>query len=68
MEKFKIIKPKRNNDTITRTIRMNGTTFDKITDLADKHEVSFNYLVNQLIEYGLSNIEDTSENRKELKV
>ena len=47
---------------------MNGTTFDKITDLADKHEVSFNYLVNQLIEYGLSNIEDTSENRKELKV
>ena len=47
---------------MTRTIRMSGTTFDKITDLAYKHEISFNNLVNQLIEYGLSNIEDAEEN------
>lgn len=68
MEKFKIIKSQKSNDTVTRTIRMSGTTFDQITDLAYKHEISFNNLVNQLIEYGLSNIEDAEENKKEIKL
>ena len=56
MEKFQIEKNKKSNDTITRTIRMNGDTFDKISDLAKKNNLSFNYVVIQLIEYGLKNI------------
>ena len=64
MEKLKILKSQKNNDTITRTIRMNGATFDKITELADKNGISFNNLVNQIIEYGLNNIDD----REEIKI
>lgn len=36
MNKFKISKSSKSNDTITRTIRINGTTFDKINELAEK--------------------------------
>ena len=37
MEKLKIVKEQKGNDTITRTIRMSGTTYDKINDLAEKN-------------------------------
>lgn len=46
------------NDTITRTIRISGDTFDKITELAEKNGLSFNSVVNQIIEYGLENIQE----------
>lgn len=58
MEKLKIEKNKKSNDTITRTIRMNGKTFDKINELAEKNKLSFNSVINQIIEYGLKNIEE----------
>lgn len=58
MKKFKIEKTSKNNDTITRTIRMSGTTFDQINELAKKNNLSFNNVVNQLIEYGFNNLED----------
>lgn len=58
MGKLKIIKEAKGNDTVTRTIRMNGKTFDKINSLAEKHEISFNSVVNQIIEYGLQNLEE----------
>ncbi len=58
MEKLKIKNNSKNKDTITRTIRLNGSTFDKISSLADKHHLSFNSVVNQIIEYGLENIDD----------
>lgn len=58
MEKLKIEKISKNKDTITRTIRISGTTFDKINDLADKNNLSFNSVINQIIEYGLNNLED----------
>ena len=58
MEKLKIEKNQKQNDTITRTIRMSGETFDKINELAEKNEISFNSVINQIIEYGLNNIED----------
>ena len=58
MKKLKIEKSSKNNDTITRTIRMSGTTFDQINELAEKNNLSFNNVVNQLIEYGLNNLED----------
>lgn len=36
MEKLKILNFSKRNDTITRTIRISGKTFDKINDLAEK--------------------------------
>ncbi len=58
MKKLQIEKAKKNNDTITRTIRISGKTFDKINELAEKNELSFNSVVNQIIEYGLGNLEE----------
>ena len=51
MEKLKIKKSSKSNDTITRTIRISGTTFDNITELAEKNSLSFNSVINQIIEY-----------------
>ena len=53
MKKFKIKNTSKSNDTITRTIRISGSTFDKIAELAEKNNV-----INQIIEYGLENLED----------
>ena len=58
MEKLKIEKSSKTNDTITRTIRISGTTFDKINELAEKNDLSCNSVINQIIEYGLNNLED----------
>lgn len=58
MEKLTINNDNKGNDTITRTIRISGTTFDKITELAEKNNISFNSVVNQIIEYGLNNLDD----------
>ena len=40
MKKLRIEKAKKSNDTITRTIRISGKTFDKINELAEKNELS----------------------------
>ena len=58
MEKLKIQKYSKTNDSVTRTIRISGLTFDKILALAEKNEISFNCVVNQIIEYGLKNLEE----------
>ena len=58
MKKLEIIKHTKANDTITRTIRISGDTFDKIAELAEKNGLSFNSVVNQIIEYGLENIQE----------
>lgn len=58
MEKLRIKKEQKGNDTITRTIRLSGSTFDKITELAEKNKLSFNSVINQIIEYGLDNLEE----------
>ena len=58
MKKLKREKAKKGNDTITRTIRISGKTFDKINELAEKNELSFNSVINQIIEYGLENLEE----------
>lgn len=58
MKKLKIEKVKKSNDTITRTIRISGKTFDRINELAEKNELSFNSVINQIIEYGLENLEE----------
>lgn len=58
MEKLKIQKSAKTNDSVTRTIRISGTTFDKISQLADENEVSFNCVINQIIEFGLKNLKE----------
>ncbi len=58
MNKLKITKNQKQNDTITRTIRMSGDVFDKINELAEKNGISFNSVINQIIEYGLNNLEE----------
>ena len=58
MKKLRIENSKKNNDTITRTIRISGKTFDKINDLAEKNDLSFNSVINQIIEYGLENLDE----------
>lgn len=57
MEKLQIKKLSKASKSVTRTIRISGTTFDKINELADKNEISFNCVINQIIEFGLKNIE-----------
>lgn len=58
MEKLKIKKEQKGTETITRTIRISGTTFDKITELAEKNDLSFNNIINQIIEYGIKNLDE----------
>lgn len=58
MEKLRIEKSSKSNETVTRTIRISGTTFDKINNLAEKNGLSFNNVINQIIQFGLSNLED----------
>lgn len=58
MEKLKIKKEQKGENTVTRTIRISGDAFDKITELAEKNDLSFNNVINQIIEYGLKNLED----------
>ena len=46
MKKLKIQKSSKANDTVTRTIRMNGETFDKISELSKENKLSFNNVIN----------------------
>ena len=61
MEKLQINANKKDVDTITRTIRMNGHTIDRITEIAEKNNISFNSVINQIIEFGLNNIAEDSQ-------
>ena len=58
MKKLKIEKNTKANDTITRTIRISGEAFDRISELAEKNNISFNAVINQIIEYGLRNLSE----------
>lgn len=44
-------------DSITRTIRISGTSFDRISQIAEENDISFNNVINQIIEFGLKHIE-----------
>ena len=58
MKKLIINNSKKSNNTVTRTNRINGKTFYKINELAEKNNLSFNSVINQIIEYGLENLEE----------
>ena len=64
LEKLKIKNKQKTADTIARTIRISGETFDKITNIAEENNISFNNVINQIIEYGLNNLENTKEDSK----
>lgn len=56
MNKLKIVGKQSTKDSITRTIRMSGECYDKIASIAEQKNISFNNVVNQLLEYGLKNL------------
>ncbi len=58
MDKLKIEKSAKTNDSVTRTIRISGATFDKISQLAAENEISFNCVINQIIEFGLKHLKE----------
>ncbi|MBR2290462.1 MAG: hypothetical protein IJ867_07820 [Clostridia bacterium] len=61
MKKLKIVNNTKGKDTLTRTIRISGENFDKIAGLAEENNTSFNNIVNQIIVYGLNNLDDKNE-------
>ena len=63
MEKLEIEKSAKANDSVTRTIRIAGCTFDKISKLAEAHEISFNCVINQIIEFGLRNLAEKEKEK-----
>lgn len=58
MGKLKIIVSNKTKDSITRTIRISGKAFDRINSVAESNNISFNNVVNQLIEFGLDNLDE----------
>lgn len=56
MEDLKIEKASKAHNSVTRTIRISGKNFDKISELAEKNEISFNAVVNQIIDFGLKHL------------
>ncbi|MDL2281414.1 hypothetical protein LJC10_06140 [Selenomonadales bacterium OttesenSCG-928-I06] len=56
--KFKVDTNKNKETTINRTIRIRNEHFDKIMELSEKSNVSFNKIINQCIEFALENLEE----------
>lgn len=46
--------------SLNKTLRLKENMIDRIQELADKKDVSFNYLVTQMLQYCLDNLEDES--------
>lgn len=60
MDKFRISKDNEKISSINRTIRLKSEIYDKLILLSEQNGVSFNKLVNQCIDYALSNLEEDS--------
>ncbi len=58
MGKFVIQKDTEKISSINRTIRMKPEHFEKIMEISEKNDISFNKVVNQCIEYALENLEE----------
>ena len=68
MEFLKISGSCPRKDSITRTIRLSGKSFDKISQIAEENDISFNNVINQIIEFGLAHVEGLKENEESLNV
>lgn len=55
-------------DSITRTIRLSGKSYDRISQIAEENDISFNNVINQIIEYGLNHLEDENTNKETTNV
>ena len=55
-------------DSITRTIRLSGKSFDKISQIAEENDIYFNNVIKQIIEFGLAHVEGLNENEDSLNV
>ena len=53
------IKPQstRTEPSLNKTLRLKESMVNEIQDLANKNDVSFNYLVSQMLQYCLDNLE-----------
>lgn len=58
MEKLIIKKDVEKISSINRTIRLKPEYFDKLTELSEKNDISFNKVVHQCIEYALKNLSE----------
>jgi len=56
MAKFKIDKDKIKIRTINRTIRIKEDVYNKLMELSEGNDVSFNKVVNECIEYALNHM------------
>ncbi len=54
---FQIKQPEKIQKSINRTLRFQIETFDQLEALAEKHNISFNFLVQQCIRYSLEHLE-----------
>ena len=53
MKKFIVPKPQKD---VTKTIRINEDLANQVQELADKQNVSFNKVVNEMIKFALENL------------
>ena len=61
---FKVQPPtSRTEPSLNKTLRLKETMINEIQDLADEKDVSFNYLVAQMLQYCLDNLEKDQKNR-----
>ena len=44
--------------SLNKTLRLKESMINEIQDLADKKDISFNYLVIQMLQYCLDNLEE----------
>lgn len=65
MSKF-TVKKEDKAQAINRTIRMSPEIFVKIENLSKMTGVSFNKIVNQCLEFSLSNLDQTEEEEEEI--
>ncbi len=58
MDIFKIPAKGKDRDSISRTIRFRGETYDKLMDIAASKKISFNFLVNEALIFALNHLEE----------
>lgn len=50
--------PSRVEPSLNKTLRLKESMINEIQNIADKEDISFNYLVAQMLQYCLDNLED----------
>ena len=61
MEKFRIKTETEKISSINRTIRIKPETYDKLMELSEETQVSCNKIVQQCLDYALSNLDETGK-------